>query len=141
VKSLGADNVIDYTREDFTKTGQTYDFIFDAVSKSSYSNCKGSLKQGGIYIRTMPTLSFFIQVLWTSIFGSRKAMIAAPGMRASSEKSKDLAFLKELIEAGKLKSVMDRSYSLEQIAEAHRYVEAGHKKGNVVITMEHSSKT
>ena len=141
VKSLGADKVIDYTKEDFTKTGQTYDFIFDAVSKSSFSRCKGSLKQRGVYIRTMPTLAFFIQVLWTSIIGSKKAMIAAPGMRPSSEKTKDLAFLKELIEAGKLKSVIDRTYSLEQAAEAHRYVETGHKKGNVVITVEHSDRT
>jgi NADPH:quinone reductase-like Zn-dependent oxidoreductase len=141
VKSLGADKVIDYTREDFTKIGQTYDFIFDVVSKSSFSRCKGSLKQRGVYIRTMPTLAFFIQALWTSIIGSKKAMIAAPGMRPSSEKTKDLAFLKELIEAGKLKSVIDRTYSLEQTAEAHRYVETGHKKGNVVITVEHSSKT
>ena len=138
VKSLGADKVIDYTREDFTKTGQTYDFIFDAVSKSSFSRCKGSLKQRGVYIRTMPTLAIFIQVLWTSIIGSKKAMIAAPGMRPSSEKTKDLAFLIELIEAGKIKSVIDRRYQLEQIVEAHRYVETGHKKGNVVITVEHS---
>jgi NADPH:quinone reductase-like Zn-dependent oxidoreductase len=141
VKSLGADKVIDYTREDFTKTGQTYDFIFDAVNKSSFSRCKGSLKQGGVYIRTIPTLAFFIQVLWTSIIGSKKAMIAAPGMRPSNEKINNLAFLKEQIEAGELKSIIDRTYSLEQIAEAHRYVETGHKKGNVVITMEDNSKT
>jgi NADPH:quinone reductase-like Zn-dependent oxidoreductase len=141
VKSLGADKVIDYTREDFTKTGQTYDFIFDAVSKSSFSRCKGSLKQRGVYIRTMPTPAYFINVLWTSIIGSKKAMFAAPGMRPPSEKTKDLAFLKELVEAGKIKSVIDKRYPLEQIAEAHRYVETGHKKGNVVLTMEHSSKT
>ncbi|GAG17841.1 unnamed protein product, partial [marine sediment metagenome] len=127
VKSLGADKVIDYTREDFTKTGQTYDFIFDAVSKNSFSRCKGSLKQRGVYIRTMPTLAFFIQVLWTSIIGSKKAILAAPGMRPSSEKTKDLTFLKELIEARKIKSVMDRRYPLEQIAEAHRYVETGQR--------------
>jgi NADPH:quinone reductase-like Zn-dependent oxidoreductase len=141
VKSLGADKVIDYTKEDFSKTGQAYDLIFDVVSKSSFSRCKGPLKQRGIYIRTIPTLAFFIQVIWTSIIGSKKALIAAPGMRPASEKTKDLAFLKELIEAGKLKSVIDRTYSLEQIAEAHRYVETGHKKGNVVITVEHNSKT
>jgi NADPH:quinone reductase-like Zn-dependent oxidoreductase len=138
VKSLGADKIIDYTKEDFTKTDQTYDFIFDVVSKSSFSRCKGSLKQRGVYIRTMPTLAFFIQVLWTSIFGSKKAMIAAPGLRPSSEKSKDLAFLKELIEAGEKKSVIDRRYPLEQITEAHRYVETGHKKGNVLMIVEHS---
>ncbi|UCH61072.1 MAG: NAD(P)-dependent alcohol dehydrogenase [Anaerolineales bacterium] len=141
VKSLGADEVIDYTREDFTKTGHTYDLIFDAVSKSSFSHCKGSLKESGVYIRTMPTMSFFIQVLWRSIIGGKKAMIAAPGMRPSSVKRKDLAFLKELIEAGKIKSIIDRNYPLEQIADAHRYVEKGHKKGNVILTMEHSNTT
>ncbi len=140
VKSLGADKVIDYTREDFTNTGQTYELIFDAVSMSSFSHCKSSLKQGGVYIRTIPTLAFFIQVFWTSIIGNKKAIIAAPGMRSSSKKTKDLAFLKGLIEAGKLKSVIDRSYSLEQIAEAHAYVEAGHKTGNVIITMEQNSQ-
>jgi len=136
VKSLGADKVIDYTKEDFTKIGQTYDFIFDAVAKSSFSRCKNSLKQRGIYLATMPTLPFILQVLWTSKIGSKKAVAAAPGMMPSSEKTKDLVFLKELIEAGKIKSVIDRRYPLEQIAEAHRYVEKGHKKGNVVIILE-----
>jgi NADPH:quinone reductase-like Zn-dependent oxidoreductase len=138
VESLGADRVIDYTKEDFAKGGQTYDIIFDAVAKSSFSHCKGSLKQRGVYLSTMPTLAIFIQVIWTSKMGGKKAMIAAPGMRPSSEKTKDLVFLKELIEAGKIRSVIDRRYPLEQIAEAHRYVETGHKKGNVVITAEHN---
>ncbi len=138
VKSLGADKVIDYTQEDFTQSGQTYDIIFDAVAKSSFSRCRGSLKQRGIYLSTMPTLVILVQVLWTSRIGGKKAMIAAPGMRPASEKTKDLVFLKELIEAGKIKSVIDRRYALEQIPEAHRYVEKGHKKGNVVITVEHN---
>jgi NADPH:quinone reductase-like Zn-dependent oxidoreductase len=141
VKSLGADKVIDYTKEDFTKTGQTYDIIFDAVAKSSFSRCKGSLKQRGIYIFTGPSLGNYLQMGWTSIVGSKKAVTTAPGMMASSEKIKDLIFLKELIEAGKLKSVMDRTYPLEQIADAHRYVETGHKKGNVVIILDHNNKT
>ncbi len=136
VKSLGADKVIDYTKEDFTKTGQTYDIIFDAVGKSSFSGCKSSLKQRGIYLTTVPTLAILPQMLWTSMVGSKKAMFATTGLRPSGEKAKDLIFFKELIEAGKIKSVIDRHYPLEQTAEAHRYVEKGHKKGNVVITLE-----
>ncbi len=141
VKSLGADEIIDYTKEDFTKSGQTYDIIFDAVGKSSYSRCKGSLKQGGVYLLTVPTLAILLQMLWTSKIGSKKAIIAFTGLRPPSEKAKDLIFLKELVEAGKIKPVIDRSYPLEQIVEAHRYVDKGHKKGNVVITVEHNSNT
>ena len=141
VESLGADKVIDYTKEDFTKSGQTYDIIFDAVSKSSFSRCKSSLKQRGVYLSTVPTLAILLQMLWTSMIGTKKAIIAFTGLRPASERTKDLIFLKELSEAGKIKSVIDRRYPLEQIAEAHRYVEKGHKKGNVVITVEHNNKT
>jgi len=137
VKSLGADRVIDYTQQDFTKTGQSYDIIFDAVNKSSFSRCKRSLTQGGRYIFTGPTLSNMLQTLWTAKIGSKKALMTAPGLRPASEKAENLVFLKELVEAGKLKSVIDRRYALEQIAEAHRYVEKGHKKGNVVIKVAH----
>jgi len=138
VKSLGADKVIDYTKEDFTKSGETYDVIFDAVGKSSFSRCKGSLKHRGVYLTTVPTLTTFPQMLWTSMIGSKKAIFGAASRSWSSE---DLIFLKELIEAGKIKSVIDRRYPLEQIAEAHSYVAKGHKKGNVVITVEHNYKT
>ena len=132
VKSLGADKVIDYTHEDFTKSDQTYDIIFDAVSKISFSRCKSSLKQRGSYITTdWP----FLQALWASIVGSKKVII---GM--ASQNPEDLIFLKELIEAGEIKAVIDRRYPLEQTAEAHRYVETGHKKGNVVITVGNNSK-
>ncbi|MDP5277194.1 NAD(P)-dependent alcohol dehydrogenase [Chengkuizengella axinellae] len=131
VKSLGADKVIDYTKEDFTKTDQTYDIIFDAVGKSSFSHCKKSLKQKGIYLLTVPTLSIMLQMLWTSRFGSKKAMFAATSFAWSQ---KDLNFLKELVESGKIKSIIDRRYPLEQIAEAHIAVEKRHKKGNIVIT-------
>ncbi len=141
VKSLGADKVIDYTKEDFSKSGQTYDIIFDAVGKSSFSRCKSSLKKRGIYLTTVPTLAILLQMLWTSKIGSKKAMIMFTGLRSSSEKTEDLIFLKELIEAGKIKPVIDRRYPLEQTAEAHRYVDKGHKKGNVVITLEHNNKT
>ena len=136
IKSLGADTVIDYTKEDFTKTGQTYDTIFDAVGKSSFSRCKSSLKQRRIYLTTIPTLAILLQMLWTSKIGSKKAMIAFTGWRPSSEKTEDLIFLRELIEAGKIKLVIDRRYPLEQIAEAHRYINKGHKKGNVVIIVK-----
>jgi NADPH:quinone reductase-like Zn-dependent oxidoreductase len=139
VKSLGADKVIDYTKEDFTKNGQTYDIIFDTVGKSSFSRCKRSLKQRGVYLSTVPTPAIMLQMLWTSMFGSKKAMFTATGLRPSSEKTKDLTFLKKLIETGKIKPAIDRRYPLEQIAEAHSYVEKGHKKGNVVITLEHNS--
>jgi NADPH:quinone reductase-like Zn-dependent oxidoreductase len=140
VKSLGAGQCIDYTREDFTENGQTYDIIFDTVGKRSFSECKGSLTDEGIYLMTVPTPATMLQVLWTSIVGGRKAKFTAAGLRPAREKVKDLVFLTELIEAGKIKAVIDRCYPLEQIAEAHRYVEKGHKKGNVVITVEHDGR-
>jgi NADPH:quinone reductase-like Zn-dependent oxidoreductase len=141
VKSLGADKVIDYTKEDFTKTGQTYDIIFDAVGKSSFTRFKGSLKKKGIYLTTVPGMVDILQVLWTSKIGSKKAKFATAGLRPASEITKELIFIKELMEADKIIPVIDRTYPLEQIVEAHRYVEKGHKKGNVVITVEHNNKT
>jgi NADPH:quinone reductase-like Zn-dependent oxidoreductase len=126
VESLGAQKVIDYTKEDFTKNGQTYDIIFDAVMKTSFSRCKNSLTPGGVFITVdYPLLTAF----WTSIVGSKKVVFGI------ANKIEDLVFLRELIEAGKIKPVIDRCYPLEQTAEAHRYVETGHKKGNVVITV------
>ncbi|KPJ96586.1 MAG: hypothetical protein AMJ53_00420 [Gammaproteobacteria bacterium SG8_11] len=127
VKSLGADKVIDYTKEDFTKSGQPYDIIFDTVNKTSFSRCKSSLKQRGVYLTVDWPL---LQALWTSMVGSKKVIF---GM--ASQNPDDLIFLKEISEAGRLKSVIDRRYPLEQTGEAHRYVEKGHKKGNVVITV------
>jgi len=138
VKSLGADKVVDYTKEDFAKTGQTYDVILDAASKSSFSRCRSSLKQRGIYLATVPTLAIMLQTLWTSMIGSKKVIF---GPSPAADSADDLITLRELIEAGKIRSVIDRRYPLEQIAEAHRYVETGHKKGSVVITLEHNNKT
>jgi NADPH:quinone reductase-like Zn-dependent oxidoreductase len=131
VKSLGADEVIDYTKADFTKSGQTYDVIFDAVGKSSFSRCKSSLTQKGVYLTTTPALGIVFQMLWTSMSRGKKAKFATAGLVQNKD---NLNFLKELFEAGKIKAVIDRCYPLEQTAEAHRYVETGRKKGNVVIT-------
>ncbi len=136
LRSIGADHVIDYTQEDFTKRGETYDFILDVVSKSSFSGSIRSLKQNGRYLIANPGLSQMVRGRWTSRRGSKKVI----GGKASY-RTEDLIYLKELIEAGKIKSVIDRRYPLEQTAEAHRYVETGHKKGNVVITLKHNNKT
>jgi NADPH:quinone reductase-like Zn-dependent oxidoreductase len=130
VKSLGADKVIDYTKEDFTENGETYDLIFDILGKNSFSTCKYSLTQNGIYLLASFKMKQLFQMLWTSIMGGKKVICAL-----SLEKPEDLCFIKELAEAGKLKSIIDRYYSLEEVAEAHRYVETGHKKGNVVLTI------
>jgi NADPH:quinone reductase-like Zn-dependent oxidoreductase len=130
VRSLGADEVIDYTKADFTKNGETYDVIFDTVDKISFSNSLKSLNKNGILILGASGLSGMLQGLWTSMTSGKKVIT---GM--ISEKAADIIFLKELVENGKLKPVIDRTYSLEQVAEAHAYVEKGHKKGNVAITL------
>lgn len=131
VKALGADKVIDYTQEDFTKNGETYDFIFDTVvGKASFARCKNSLKPNGLYLAIAGGPKEMLQTLWTSITGGKKVITGSP-----AEKPEDLMFLKALIEAGKLKAVIDRCYPLEQTAEAHRYVDTGRKKGNVVVSV------
>ena len=135
VKSLGADKVIDYTVADFTKDFETYDVIFIAVDKCSFSTCMRFLKEEGTYLNvTTPVKSF--RMLWTSMTSGKKLMIG----EKPPENAEDLIFLKELVEAGKIKPVIDRLYPLEQIVEAHRYVDKGHKKGNVVITVGHNDK-
>jgi len=131
VKSLGADKVIDYTKEDFTKIGQTYDIIFDTTGKSPFSGCVKSLKQKGIYLRAVHmSLSSIVRGLWTSMTSSKKVIGGV-----ASELKENLVFLKELIDMGKLKPVIDKCYPFEQIVEAHRYVDKGHKRGNVAITV------
>jgi NADPH:quinone reductase-like Zn-dependent oxidoreductase len=137
VKSLGAEKVIDYTQEDFTQNGETYDLIFDVLGKGSFSRAKNSLTPNGRYLFASFKVKQLLQMLWTSITGSSKKVICAlaPGS------TEDLISVKELIEAGKIKVVIDRSFPLEQAAEAHRYVEEGHKKGHVVITLEDNNRT
>jgi len=130
VESIGADRVIDYTKEDFTKNGQTYDIIFDAVGKRSFSQCKKSLNQKGIYLNTVATIPLLLQMLWTLKIGSKKAIFTMPIFQPE-----DLIFLKDAIEAGKIKTVIDRTYPLSETAEAHRYAEKGHARGKVVITL------
>ena len=135
VRSLGADKVIDYKNEDFTNSDETYDIIFDAAGKSSYGRCQHILKENGIYLSTVLSPRIVFDMLWTSITGSKKAKIAFAGLRPASEQAKDLRFLTKLMEAGQLKSLIDRTYPLAQTAEAHRYFETGSKKGSVVITV------
>lgn len=134
VRSLGADEVIDYTREDFSKNGKTYDVIFDAVGKHSFRRCRGSLKREGRYLAT--DLGFGWQnpvlALWSSRFGRKKVLFPIPRYT-----KKDVLFLKGLIEAGEYRAVIDRRYPLEQVVEATRYVETEQKTGNVVLTVSH----
>jgi NADPH:quinone reductase-like Zn-dependent oxidoreductase len=141
VKSLGAEKVIDYTKEDFTKTDRVYDIIFDTVGKSSFPRCKDSLKENGVYLSPVLSLPLLFQMIWTSKIGSQKAKFSATGLRPVSDLRVFLNELKESIESGKIKLVIDRSYPLAQTADAHRYIETGHKKGNVVITVAHNHKT
>ena len=135
LRTIGADHVIDYTQEDITKRAETYDVIFDVMGKGSFSGSVRSLKQNGRYLLGNAGLSQMVRGRWTSIRSSKKVIIGA-----ANQKNEDLLFLKALIEAGKIKAVIDRSYPLEQIVEGHKYVEAGQKKGNVVITISHNAR-
>ena len=132
VKSLGADKVVDYSKEDFTKTGDSYDIIFDTVGRSSYTHCRKALNTNGKYVATVMSLKIVLQSFLTK-FGSDKKVIFA----MSLNKTEGLNYIRILIEEGKLKTIIDRQYQLEELGEAHAYVEKGHKKGNVVITVMH----
>ncbi len=134
VRSLGADTVVDYTREDFTKNGRTYDVIFDAVGKHSFTRCKNSLTRDGSYLAT-DGLQNLILALWTSRIGGKKVIFSIPPRYTKQH----VLFLKELIDAGKYRAVIDRRYPLEDIVEATRYVETEHKTGNVVLTINGGS--
>lgn len=136
VKSLGADHVIDYTKEDFTQGGKTYDLIFDTVGKRSYKDCKPALAENGQYLSPVLSFGLLLQMMWTSRFSSKKARFTATGMLKSPELRVMITQLTDIIREGHLKTIIDRQYPLEKVAEAHTYVDAGHKKGNVVITLQ-----
>jgi NADPH:quinone reductase-like Zn-dependent oxidoreductase len=139
VRSIGADQVIDYTQADFTKSGETYDVIFDVVGKSSFSRSVRSLTHNGRYLLGNSRLSQRVRGRRMSRRSSKQVILWKA--RTASEYTEDFKFLKELIEAGKIQSVIDRCYPLEQTAEAHRYVDTGQKKGNVVITVDQNDNT
>jgi NADPH:quinone reductase-like Zn-dependent oxidoreductase len=130
VKSLGADKVIDYTQQDFTQNGETYDVIFDVLGRCSFTRCKGSLKPDGILLFASFKGRALLDMLWTRLFSHKKVICAL-----AEEKTASLLLVKNLVEAGKIKAVIDKSFPLEQTADAHRYAESGSRKGNVVITI------
>ena len=134
VRSLGASHVIDYTKRDFTQNGETYDIIVDTAGTASFTRSKTSLKERGRLLMVLGGLPDMLQIPWVSMT-SRKKVIAGP----AAGRAEDLRFLAGLAEAGEFKPVIDRRYPFEQIAEAHRYVDTGRKKGNVVITLEHDA--
>ena len=139
LRSIGADQVIDYTQADFTKSGETYDVIFDVVGKSSFPRSVRSLTHNGRYLLGNSRLSQRVRGQWTLRRSSKKVILWKA--RTASEYTEDFKFLKELIEAGKIQSVIDRCSPLEQTAQAHRYVDTGQKKGNVVITVDQNDNT
>lgn len=128
VKSLGADKVIDYTKEDFTNNGEKYDIILDVLGRTGFSKCKNSLTENGKYVLVSFKVKQLLQMMWTSIFSSKKVMCVL-----SPQRPEDLLAVSKMIEEGKIKSILDKTFPKEQAAEAHRYVEQGSKKGNVVI--------
>ena len=130
VKALGADKVIDYTKEDFTMNGEKYDIILDVLGRTGFSKCKNSLTESGKYVLVSFKVKRLLQMMWTSFFSSKKVMCVL-----SPQKLEDLLDINKMIEEGKLKSILDKTFTKEQAAEAHRYVEQGSKKGNVVISI------
>ena len=135
VRKLGAESVIDYTRSDFTRAGRRYDVIFDVAGTSSFGRCRRVLNRGGVYLTTAPSPAIFAAMPWTARFGSRRAAVAFTGLRAAAEKRRDLQVIKELAEASALVPVVGACYPLARIADAYRCVDAGHKKGSIVVTM------
>ncbi|TFC55448.1 NAD(P)-dependent alcohol dehydrogenase [Cryobacterium sp. TMT2-15-1] len=134
VKSLGADHVIDYTKENFTKSGRTYDVVFDTVGKSSYRLCRSLLRANGIYLTTVVSPAILVQMLWTKRIGAARAAIAFTGLRSAPAMAQDVAYMGNLADAGAYVPVIDRSYTMEEASAAHAHVETGRKKGSVVVT-------
>jgi NADPH:quinone reductase-like Zn-dependent oxidoreductase len=130
VKRLGADKVIDYKNQDFTKNGEAFDLIFDVLGRASFSKVKASLKPNGIYLSVSFKMKKLLQMLWTSITGGKRVICAL-----AVPKSEDLIFIKDLIEQGKMTTIIDKTFPMEEVAAAHQYFESGNKKGNVVITL------
>jgi NADPH:quinone reductase-like Zn-dependent oxidoreductase len=135
VRKLGAESVIDYTRTDFTRAGRRYDVIFDVAGTSSFGRCRRALNPGGVYLTTALSPAIFAQMPWTARLGSRRALVAFTGLRPASEKRRDLLVIRELAEASALVPVVGACYPLTRIADAYRHVDAGHKKGTIVVTM------
>ncbi|WP_297109742.1 NAD(P)-dependent alcohol dehydrogenase [uncultured Devosia sp.] len=137
LRDLGADHVIDYTTEDFTRRRSAYDVIFDTVGKVPFGKARRALTSDGVYLSPVLGLGLLFRMLWTGKFGRRKAMFSATGLLPHAELSNRLTEVKTLIEDGALKTIIDRRYDLDQIAEAHEYVQSGHKRGNVVLEIDH----
>src|SRR5207247_6306971 len=135
VRKLGPESVTDYTRTDFTRAGRCYDVIFDVAGTSSFGRCRPALSPGGVYLTTAPSPAIFMQMPWTARFGSRRAVVAFTGLRPASEKRSDLLVIKELAEASALVPVVGACYPLDRIGDVYRHVDAGHKKGTIVVPM------
>lgn len=137
VQALGAKHVVDYTVEDYRTSGKTYDVIFDTVGKSNFTDARGSLTAKGIYLTTVPDIGVLVSPMFSFLRGGKRAKMAATGLRKDTDKIKDMDILKNMIALGELTTVIDRCYPLEQIATSHEYVEKGHKRGNLIITVDH----
>jgi NADPH:quinone reductase-like Zn-dependent oxidoreductase len=135
VRKLGASSVVDHTRTDFTRAGRRYDVIFDVAGTSSFGRCRRVLGPDGVYLTTAPSPAIFAAMPWTARFGSRRAVVAFTGLRPSGEKRQDLLVIRELAKASALAPVVGASYPVARIADAYRHVDAGHKKGTIVVTM------
>ncbi len=136
VRSLGADAVVDYTTTDVAGAGETYDVIFDAVGRGSFAQFEGALNPGGLYVTTVPSVGVLLDVARTRLVGDGRAVFAATGMKPTSVRKQYLGELRELLEAGVIRSVIGRRYPVAEIVEAHRYVDTGHKRGTAVVTIE-----